>query len=133
MANLAHINNKSKNLVDEIQTKIFIHLFEILSDKTSNLIDGKQVDLSDIPEKIQNILMPLLNELKDQNETLTLEEFIMASKHLYSSLPIQFKQNLMDWYLSFSKLKKNMNLNQYMNFSFKVKNIIMIKLFKLIN
>lgn len=120
MANVAHINDKSKHMVDEMQTKIFVHLFEILSDKTSNLIDGKQVDMSEIPEKIQNILMPLLNELKDQNETLTLDEFIMASKHLYASLPIQFKQNLMDWYLSFSKVKKNMSIHDYFNFPFKV-------------
>jgi len=120
IANIAHINEKSKDLVEEIQTKIFVHLFEILSDKTLNLIDGKGVDMSEIPEKIQSILMPLLNELKEQNETLTLDEFIMASKHLYDSLPMHFKQSLMEWYLSFSKNRKNMSVQETSNYPFKV-------------
>lgn len=120
IANIAHINERSKHMVDEMQTKIFMHLFQVLSDKTSNLINGNEVDLSEIPEKIQNILMPLLSELKEQNETLTLDEFILASKHLYASLPIQFKQNLMEWYLSFNKMKKNMSIQECFNFPFKV-------------
>jgi hypothetical protein len=117
-----------------MQTKIFLHLFEVLSDKTSNLINGKEVDLSEIPEKIQNILMPLLSELKEQNETLTLDEFIMASKHLYATLPIHFKQNLMDWYLSFNKMKKNMSIQDCFNFPFKVINnfIILFSFLKII-
>jgi len=109
-----------------MQTKIFLHLFEVLSDKTSNLINGKEVDLSEIPEKIKNILMPLLSELNDQNETLTLDEFIMASKHLYATLPIHFKQNLMEWYLSFNKMKKNMSIQDCFNFPFKVINYFII-------
>ena len=69
MANLTHLNEKSKHIVDEIHTKIFYNLFEILSNKTDNIIDGKDLDMSEIPEKIQSILTPLLDELKEQNET----------------------------------------------------------------
>lgn len=122
MANVVHTNQKSKNIIDEIHTKIFMHLFEILADKTSNIIDGKQIDLSEIPETIQIIIMPLLDELKEQNETLTLEQFIAASKYLYVTLPIQHKQNLMDWYLSYNKIKRSIhtNNNNIQNFAFKV-------------
>jgi hypothetical protein len=84
------------------------------------------LDLTEIPQKIQDILLPLMNELVDQNETLTLEEFVMASKHLYVSLPIQFKQYLMEWYSSLSKNKINSNKQAIRNFSFKVYNNIII-------
>lgn len=120
IANIAHINEKSKEIVEDIHTKIFIHLFENLADKQTNIIDGKNLDMSEIPEKIRNILTPLMDELKEQNETLTLDEFIMASKHLYVSLPIQFKQYLMEWYLSFSKIKKNMSIQECFKHPFKV-------------
>ena len=123
-ANCSHLNEKSKHIVDEIQTKIFFKLFEILSDKNTNLITGKNMDMSEIPERIQNILMSLLNELNEQNETLNLDEFIMASKDLYVSLPLEFKISLIEWYSSFSKNKKDFNLN----FSFKVKNICFFNL-----
>jgi hypothetical protein len=91
-----------------------------LADKNTNIIDGRNLDMSEIPEKIQDILLPLMNELIEQNETLTLDEFIMASKHLYVSLPIQFKHFLMEWYLSFCKLKKNMSIQECFKFPFKV-------------
>jgi hypothetical protein len=120
IANITHINEKSKEIVEDIHTKIFIYLFENLADKETNIIDGKNLDMSEIPEKIRNILTPLMDELKEQNETLTLDEFIMASKHLYVSLPIQFKQYLMEWYLSFSKTKKNLSIQECFNFPFRV-------------
>jgi hypothetical protein len=78
------------------------------------------LDISEIPEKILNILLPLMNELVEQNETLTLDEFVMASKHLYSSLPIEFKQYLMEWYSSMSKNKRNVKNQEIGKFSFKV-------------
>ena len=61
-----------------------------------------------------------MNELVEQNETLTLDEFVMASKHLYSSLPIEFKQYLMEWYSSMSKNKRNVKNQEIGKFSFKV-------------
>ncbi len=48
------------------------------------MIQGEDVDLSVLPEKIKIIIEPLIQELRDQNESLTGEEFIMACQHLFN-------------------------------------------------
>lgn len=120
MANAVHINYKSKSLIDEINTKLFLHLFELLADKTSNVVTGKDIDLSEIPVTVQTIIIPLLDELKVQNEALTFEQFIVTLKFLYNTLSITHKQILMDWYLSFNKLNKSELVKSDKSFSFKV-------------
>ena len=109
ISNIAHINEKSREIVDDIHTKVFIHLFE-----------REMIEMKEIPEKIQNFLLPLLDELREENETLDLDEFIMAMKHLHKNLPLEYKQFLMEWYMSFGKNKKNMSILECVQFPFKV-------------
>jgi len=118
--NTAHINKKSNQIINEIQTKLYVHLFQILSDKNTNLVNADSFDINYIHNKIKFIFIPLINELKEQNESLNLNEFIIASKHIYSSLPLQLKQILIDYYLSINKSKKFQSVLESMNYPFKV-------------
>ncbi len=52
--------------MEDIHTKILIYLFDNLADKETNIINGNNLDMSEIPEKIRNILMPLMEELKSK-------------------------------------------------------------------
>jgi len=128
MSNIAHINEKSKEIISNINNKIFLNLFQILSDR-EGLIDGRkvdQIDLSEIPFKIKNILLPILEELKDQNETLSADEFLIAAQQIYLTLPYDYKQFLMEWYLTKSKSKKQDTFMELAELSFRVKRPIFI-------
>jgi len=122
MSNIAHINEKSKEIMTNINNKIFMYLFHILSDNES-LIDGRKVDqinLNEIPSKIQNIILPILEELKEQNETLSAEEFLIASQQIYLTLPFDYKQFLMEWYLAKNNSKKQDTFRDLADLTFKV-------------
>ena len=122
MSNISHINQKSKEIVEKIKENIFKHLFQILCDN-NNLLDGKNIDIvnfGEIPQKIQDIILPIIEELTEQNETLTLEEFLMTTQHIYSTLPTDYKQFIMGWYLKNTKNKKLEGVQDIFDYSFKV-------------
>ena len=126
MSNIAHINEKSKEIVNNIKNKIFLYLFQILSN-SDGLIDGRKVnniDLSVIPDKIKNILLPILEELHEQNETLSADEFLIASQQIYFTLPYDYKQFLMEWYLANNKSKNQDAIRELADLSFKVNIIV---------
>ena len=122
LRNVSHTDNKSREMTNELIKRIFSKIYEYLVDKNSNVIVGNNLDITQLPEKIVNMLTPLLTELKDQNETLTLNEFHLAGKHLYNFLPYDEKLYLWDWYSVKSKIKKENNENAL--FTFKVSIII---------
>lgn len=124
MSNIAHINEKSKEIINNINNKVFLYLFQILSD-SEGLIDGRkidQIDLSGIPLKIKNFLLPILEELNEQNETLSADEFLIASQEIYMTLPYDYKQFLIEWYLINNKSKKQDAFRELADLSFKVIN-----------
>jgi len=87
-SNSKKIDVKSQQINDEIQKKIFKKIFGLLDTQKCNKIDGNSIDITILPEKIKKIIEPLLQELKDQNESLTGEEFVMACEHL---LKVKFR------------------------------------------
>lgn len=135
MSNIAHINEKSKEIINNINNKIFLYLFQILSD-SDGLIDGRkvdQIDLSEIPYKIKNILLPILEELKEQNETLCADEFLIASQQIYLTLPYDYKQYLMEWYLASNKSKRHDTFRDLADLNFKVISIYFCFYYKKFN
>jgi hypothetical protein len=118
MSNLCHINPHSKQITNEFLKRIFIKLFQLLADSETNSFDCNKVNADSVPEIIILILNPILIELKDQNETLFLDEFCIACKHLYNMIPIEQKHMLVDWYNNLNGFKKSPSTNY--DFPFKV-------------
>ena len=118
LRNISHTDNKSREMSNELIKRIFTKIYEFLVDRNSNVIDGNNIDVSPLPEKIVTMLTPLLTELKEQNETLTLNEFHLACKHLYNFLPYDEKLYLWEWFSAKTKVKKDINENS--EFTFKV-------------
>ncbi len=77
------IDKQSKKLNDKIKQNVFRKIFNLLDSRSINQIDGSSIDTTVLPEKIRKIIDPLIQELRDQNETLTGEEFVMACEHLF--------------------------------------------------
>lgn len=117
LSNISHTSAKSRDINQDLLRKIFNKLYESLADNISNVINGSNINLNVLPEKVVTILMPLINELKEQNETLTLEEFYLACNHLYNVISFEQKQTLINWYNSFNK---KITI-QHDNFTFKVR------------
>ncbi len=82
-ANNKKINSQSEKITNEIKNNVFKKIFSILDTNGENKLGGSDIDLELLPEKIQNIFQPLVKELKDQEESLSDEEFIVACVHLY--------------------------------------------------
>ena len=85
-SNYKKIDVKSQKINDNIKQTVFKKIFKLLDHNNRNKIEGSSIDLSVLPDKIKKILEPLIQELKDQNESLTGEEFVMACEHLFKVL-----------------------------------------------
>jgi len=89
VSNFKKIDVKSQKINEEIKEIIFKKIFKILDTQERNIIEGSTVDLSVLPENIKKIVEPLILELKEQNESLTGEEFVMACEHLFRVINIK--------------------------------------------
>ncbi len=106
MANFSHTDSKSKIINNDLVRKMFTKIFTLILDE-GNILTGTNFSFEKLPQKISVMVMPLLNELREQNETLTLDEFNLACTHIYAYLPFEEKQLLNEWYFSTVR-KKNL-------------------------
>ena len=82
-SNNKKIDSKSEQITKEIKNAVFKRIFEIVNTNNDQKIYGKQINIGLIPDGLRGIVEPLLSELSEQDESLTLEEFLMACDHLY--------------------------------------------------
>jgi hypothetical protein len=119
----------SDKLVHESNRKAFINLFNILDSDQDDLITSVSINLNNIPEKIIKIIEPLLIELKEDNQTLSQEEFIRAMNKLFENISFLDRRELIREYSDFNMRKQNLfennnkNINKkylydYSNFNF---------------
>lgn len=80
-------------------------MFEALTNSNSDRLDSENIKEDNLPKEINEIISPLIIELKEENETLTLSEFTAASRHLYTMLDFNQKRILCDWYAALHKTK----------------------------
>ncbi len=83
-ANQQKISSKSEKINSEIKTNVFKQLFYTLDEDKEGKIYGNKADLKLLHEPLNTIIEPLINELRDQDESLTEEEFLLACEHLYN-------------------------------------------------
>ena len=102
----------TNKIIDELYNKIFKKLFNELDSDHDDLITSLTINLNDIPESIIKILEPILKELKDDEQTLNCEEFILVMKRLFEDTPMLEKQKLINYYQSKIKFQNNFN-NMY--------------------
>ena len=69
------------------------------------------MNIKKIPYNIYKIIEPLLNELKEDNQSLNKEEFIIAMNKLFEDISSIEKRTIINIYNN--KLKKNKSLNLY--------------------
>jgi len=119
-SNQSNTDSKSQKIHEEIKHKVFKKIFDLLDTRDKNKIYGNTIDISVLPDNIKRIIEPLILELRDQNETLTGEEFVLACEHLFKVMQLRDKNQLFEFYFdkeSKTNLKKT---KRNESFTFKV-------------
>ena len=103
--NLNYTNEKNicsrkhtNKIMNDLYCKIFKYLFNELDSDHDDLITSLTINLDNIPKYIIKILEPILKELKDDEQTLNCEEFILVMKRLFEDTPMLEKQKLINYY-----------------------------------
>ena len=110
--NNEYLNNKNictkkhtDKIMDELYNKIFKYLFNELDSDHDDSITSLTLNLNEIPKYIINILKPILKELKEDEQTLNCEEFILVMKRLFEDTSMTDKQKFINYYQN--KIKSN--------------------------
>ncbi len=109
--NFCNKNNTNK-IMDELYNKIFKKLFNELDSDHDDLITSLTINLNGISKSIIKILEPILKELKEDEQTLNCEEFILVMKRLFEDTPMLEKQKLINYYQTKLKFENNFNNNK---------------------
>ncbi len=84
-------------------------------DKDQDGIKSKfHVENDELPNNLNKIFMPIIEELKQDNQTLTEDEFIAASFRLFETLNLLQKREILEFGLN----KKKKNNNEEFQFTF---------------
>ena len=83
---------QSSQLIGDKRKKIFKELFYLLDSDGDNLLTSISININRIPNNIKKILEPIIQELKEENETLNEIEFVSVCEQLYQLLPYDKKR-----------------------------------------
>ena len=113
---------KTEKILNDVYSKVFTKLFNDLDSDQDNLITRLYINTSNIPDSILKIIEPILKELKDDNQTLNCEEFILVMIRLFEDTPLVDKQKLINYYKNKIKIdnkniKRAQTPNHYTLFS----------------
>ena len=80
------INESSKNIFNYNKEKSFKKIFNLLDGDGDGIIKCTAINKDKIPNNISEILTPIFNEIKTDNESLNQKEFISICNQLYKIL-----------------------------------------------
>ena len=112
----------TEDIINKKKEKSFKQIFKLLDGDEDSKISSTHINISKLPKNILKILEPILNELKEENETLNELEFIFVCEQLYLSLPWNERRELTTFEdIAKKNLKKEKIIKEKNNFSFKPK------------
>jgi len=103
--NLIYVNHISNNLYNEQKINSFKKIFKILDKDQDGIVSKFHIESDELPNNLNKIFMPIIEELKQDNQTLTEDEFVAASFRLFETLNFLQKRDIIDFGLN--KKKKN--------------------------
>ena len=119
-------NNKMKNINNKIFSKnkirAFNNLFNALDSDGDGIISGINININSIPKNIINIIQPLLIELKEENQTLNKNEFIIAMNKLFEDISLIQKREIINKYKTIYRNNKSFDLSNSYKINFFVNN-----------
>jgi hypothetical protein len=118
-------SNESEMIYEKVKDGAFRNLFRELDSDQDNLITSHCMSLRTLPFAIKRIIEPILQELREENETLNEDEFIRAMDHLLQTLNYEDKKTLIQMYrtsnyLNLKKLEGDGKREQDYNYKVKI-------------
>lgn len=121
-ANLKFASDQTNGLNEKLKEECFDNLFRALDHDGDNIISASEEFLKNLQDKIdegiQELIEPLLEELKENNESLTKEEFLLAIAQLFNVLNVDQKRRILNWYTAIKRQNSPRKNNSSVNFSF---------------
>ena len=104
---------QTNKIMNDLYSKVFKLLFNELDSDHDDLITSLTINLKYIPKFILTILEPILKELKEDEQSLNCEEFILVMKRLFEDTPMLEKQKLINYYQNKNIINNyNNNMNK---------------------
>ena len=110
-------NEQSNEIFTKQKINCFEKIFYILDKDQDGIITKFNIYVNGLPKNIQEILSPIIIELKQDNETLNKDEFSAACFKLYDTLSFLKKREIINYGMN---KKNNKNNDEYI-FTFKPK------------
>lgn len=85
-ANKIHTTKSSNQIFDKKKEDVFREIYSILDKNNRNLISTHNLNTKSLPDSINKTLNPIYKEIREDNETLTKDEFVRAMNHLFNVL-----------------------------------------------
>jgi len=95
--------------------KAFNNLFNDLDSDQDGIISGINLKINRIPKNILNIIEPLLIELKEDNQTLNKDEFILAMDKLFEDISLIEKREIINKYKNGCRKNKSLDVKNSNN------------------
>ena len=100
----------NEKIFKENKIKAFKNIFNDLDSDQDGIISGININIKKIPKKIIDIIQPLLIELKEDNQTLNKDEFILAMNEYFEDISFIEKREIINIYKNISKKNKSLDL-----------------------
>ena len=81
-ANMARSNEKSHQIIENIKRKKIVEIFKSLDSDGDGYISSTKIDIASVGTDILEAFAPLLCEMEELNQTLSLEDFLEAADKL---------------------------------------------------
>ena len=108
------INNK---IFSRNKTRAFNNLFKILDSDEDGIITGLNININNIQKNILKILQPLLFELKEENQSLNKNEFIIAMNKLFEDISLIEKREIINKYKTIKRENKSLDIGHLTKFN----------------
>jgi len=79
---MARSNEKSHQIIENIKRKKLCEIFKLLDSDGDGYISSTKIDIASVGTDILEAFAPLLCEMEELNQTLSLQEFIEAAEKL---------------------------------------------------
>lgn len=119
-------NQKTDEINKLLKEDCYANLFEVLDHNRDGVIECSDEFMKNALEKmdkdILDLFKPIFNELKEQEESLTLEEFYLALDELFKSLSVQQQRKILNWYVDrkrINSISRKRVIVDISNFTFK--------------
>jgi Ca2+-binding EF-hand superfamily protein len=87
---MSHLSDSTNKLLENKKINSFKRIFKLLDSDEDNQINKLSIDMKRLPNKVTEIINPIINSIRIFNESKTEDDFLKDIEELYHVFYIQF-------------------------------------------